>query len=131
MITDKPIRLDEYLTGELDPSCGGVVTFAGVVRSPNSGREVSGIFYDCYREMAEREIASVIREVRSVTGAKSIRVIHRVATVPVGEVSMLVAVRAAHRREAFEACQKIIDEVKRRVPIWKKERYVDSTARWL
>ena len=75
MITDKPIHLEEYLTGGFDPKCGAVVTFSGVVRSTNEGRKVTGIFYDCYREMAEAEIGRLIDDVVAECRVSSLRVV--------------------------------------------------------
>ncbi len=131
MITDKPIHLEEYLTGGFDPKCGAVVTFSGVVRSTNEGRKVTGIFYDCYREMAEAEIGRLIDDVVAECRVSSLRVVHRVGELTVGELSLLVLASSEHRREAFEATQRVIDEIKQRVPIWKKERYADAPAEWL
>jgi len=131
MITDEVIRPDEHFVGDFDPTCGGVVAFLGVVRSPSQGRDVVGIFYECYREMAQREIGLVIETVSKEYPVESIKVVHRIGEVAVGEVSLLVAVSAAHRREAFEATERVIDEIKDRVPIWKKERYADAAAKWL
>lgn len=131
MITDKPIHLEEHLTGGSDPKCGAVVTFSGVVRSTNEGRKVTGIFYDCYREMAEAEIGRLIDDVVAECRLSSLRVVHRVGELTVGELSLLVLASSEHRREAFEATQRVIDEIKQRVPIWKKERYADAPAEWL
>jgi molybdopterin synthase catalytic subunit len=131
MITDKPIRLEEHLTGDFDPNCGAVVTFSGVVRSINEGRRVTGIFYDCYHEMAEAEIGRLVEDIVAECGVRSLKVIHRVGELTVGELSLLVLASSEHRREAFEATQRVIDEIKRRVPIWKKERYADAPAEWL
>ena len=131
MITDKPIRLEEHLAGDFDPKCGAVVTFCGVVRSTNEGRSVTGIFYDCYQEMAEPEIGRVIDDVASECRVSNLRVVHRIGELAVGEPSLLVVACAEHRREAFEATQRVVDEIKRRVPIWKKERYADAPAEWL
>lgn len=130
MITEKPIRPEEH-TNDVDPECGAVVTFTGVVRSPNNGRPVASIFYDCYREMAEREIASVVDDIKTDWPVDTVKVVHRVGEVGVGDISLLVVVTAIHRREAFEAGRKTVDEIKRRVPIWKKERYDDTTTKWL
>jgi len=131
MITDKPIHLEEHLTGDFDPTCGAVVTFSGVVRSTNEGRAVTGIFYDCYREMAEAEIERLIADVMADCRVNSLKIVHRVGELTVGELSLLVMASSEHRREAFEATQRVIDEIKRRVPIWKKERYADAPAEWL
>lgn len=131
MITREPIRLEEHVAGEPDPTCGAVVVFTGVVRSPHAGRDVTGVSYECYEEMAERELASLLEELKAAHPVKELRVVHRIGELAVGEVSLLVIVTAAHRKEAFVAAAKTVDEIKRRVPIWKRERYVSGDSRWL
>jgi molybdopterin synthase catalytic subunit len=129
-ITEKPIDLSgapKQPNGE----CGAAVTFLGVVRSPNKGREVTGIVYECYREMAEVEVERIIADVKKSYAVSDVTVVHRIGRVGVGEISLLVVVWAAHRGEAFEASQSIVHELKRRVPIWKKELYGDATSQWV
>jgi len=113
-----------------EAGAGAVVTFEGVVRAKNEGRDVTAIYYDCYREMAEREIADIILETRRTYRVATVRIIHRIGEVAAGETSLLVIVAAAHRKDAFAACSYIVDTLKRRAPIWKKERYADNSARW-
>jgi molybdopterin synthase catalytic subunit len=131
MIVDGPIRPEDHLKEFQDPACGAVVTFTGVIRSSNGGRRVSHMFYDCYREMADRELAKLAEEIKSSNALEAVRVWHRIGRVDVGEVSLLVIVWAAHRRAAFEANEQIVDGIKKNVPIWKKECYTDGTAEWL
>ena len=130
-ISDRPIDPGDVVPDDVDPTSGAVVTFTGVVRNHNERRPVTGMFYECYGEMAEQEIASLIEDVRARFPVRSVLVRHRVGEIPVGDISLLVVVSSAHRRAAFDACQAIIDDVKRRVPIWKKEYYEDGTAKWL
>jgi molybdopterin synthase catalytic subunit len=131
MITREPIRLEKGIDGDLAPACGAVVTFAGVVRSPHDGREVTGVFYECYDEMAERELAGLVEELKADHPVTDVSIVHRVGELAVGEVSLRVVVTAPHRKDAFVAAAKAVDEIKRRVPIWKKERYVGDEIRWL
>lgn len=132
MITDKPIRMEDFLAGGADPEQGAVVVFAGVVRADEKdGRRVTSIHYDCYEEMARRELSDLVETVRGDTRVSGIRVVHRVGNVPAGDVSLLVVVTAGHRAEAYEANRRVVEEIKRRVPIWKKEIYDDESARWL
>jgi molybdopterin synthase catalytic subunit len=131
MILREPIRVDEFLSGAFDDKHGAVVVFTGVVRSQNDGREVKMIHYDAYPPLAEREIARVVAEAERAHAPCSARVAHRVGDVSAGEVSLIVVVRAPHRERAYAASQSIVDELKRRAPIWKKEFYADGTARWL
>lgn len=131
MITRVPIRVEDHLTHRAVPEFGGTVAFTGTIRSPNAGREVSSMYYDCYIDMAEQEIKRISDEARARRRLGAVEIIHRVGEVPVGEISLLVIVSAPHRREAFEACTEIVDDIKRRVPIWKKECYADDTAKWI
>jgi molybdopterin synthase catalytic subunit len=120
LITDKPINEVEARLGKLGGDVGGVVTFWGVVRDVEEGRKISSLEYTAYREMAEHQFNKILAEARKRWHLKRVRVIHRLGNIAVGEPSLLVRVEAAHRGEAFAATQFIIDELKRKVPIWKK-----------
>lgn len=130
-IVDEPIEAGAIVRERTPHSCGAQVVFAGVVRDHNEGRAVRGIYYDCYRDMAEREIACIIDEVRTELDVADVKVVHRVGELAVGEASLLVVAWSAHRSAAFQAVTRIVDEIKRRVPIWKKERYCDAGESWL
>jgi len=114
-----------------DAGSGAVATFRGVVRARNHDRDVVAIEYECYREMAEREMRGVVMDAAARFESSAIKVVHRTGTVRAGEASILVTVTAAHRAAAFDALRVVIDELKRRAPIWKKEHYADGTSRWL
>lgn len=132
MITDGPIAVNEVIVSAAGPEDGAVVVFTGVVRADEKdGRRVTRIHYDCYREMAEKELADVVATVAKGSGVSTLRAVHRVGDVPVGEVSLLVVSAAGHRTEAYEANRQVVEEIKRRVPIWKKEIYDDDTTAWL
>jgi len=118
-------------SGMAGARCGAVVTFRGVVRAQAGGREVVAIDYECYREMAEKEMRSVVSEAAARYGLESVYVAHRTGTVRAGETSVLVAVTSAHRSQAFDAIRAIVDALKQRVPIWKQERYADGSSRRL
>ncbi len=120
LITDKPINEAEAELGKMGGDVGGVVTFWGVVRDVEEGRKISSLEYTAYREMAEHQFNKIIADARKKWPLNRVRVIHRLGNVAVGEPSLLVRVEAAHRGEAFAAAQFIIDELKRKVPIWKK-----------
>ncbi|TAM60743.1 molybdenum cofactor biosynthesis protein MoaE [bacterium] len=113
--------------------CGAVVTMAGVVRdTSDDGRSVTGMEYEAYREMALRELEAIAREALRRWPACNIAMAHRVGTLRVGEASVVVAVGAPHRAEAFDACEYCIDELKARVEVWKREHYADGgDPRWL
>ncbi|MCK4773322.1 MAG: molybdenum cofactor biosynthesis protein MoaE [Candidatus Krumholzibacteria bacterium] len=132
MITKDPIRLDKELADVLDTDNGAVVVFTGVVRADAiEGRRVDRIHYDCYQEMAAGEMSLLIDQIRAESGVTSIRALHRVGDVPAGEISLLVVVTAGHRGEAYDASRKVVEEIKHRVPIWKKEIYDDGSSQWL
>lgn len=106
-----------------DPCCGAVVSFEGVVRNENGGKAVTGILYECFQPMAEKELKKIVEETRKKYPVGHICVAHRYGHLNVGEVSLALVVRSSHRKEAFAAAQYIIDHLKKRVPIWKKEYY--------
>jgi len=110
---------------------GGIVMFVGVVRSISRGKEVAKLSYDVYEEMALKVLEDVRREAMERFGVIDAFIIHRVGEVKVGEVSLVVIAADEHRANAFKAAAWIVDEVKRRVPIWKKEYYTDGTAKWI
>jgi molybdopterin synthase catalytic subunit len=129
-ITLRPLDLGALVRGVESPERGAVVTFVGVVRNHHAGRAVLLLEYSAYAPMAERVCDELVAEVEArwpVAAALA----HRVGELGVGEPAMAVAVAAAHRGPAFEACRHLVDEVKRRVPIWKREHYADGAAAWV
>src|SRR5437868_1701529 len=116
---------------ELDVETGATVLFLGTVRDVNDGREVTGIEYTAYRSMAERELASIVEEAAALADSNDIAVEHRLGELAIGECSVAVAVGHPHRGRAFEAARYVIEEVKQRVPIWKREQYEDGTREWV
>ncbi len=109
---------------------GGVVTFVGAVRNHHAGRAVLRLEYSAYGPMADLEFARIVEEAEARWPAR-VAAEHRVGTLEVGDVAVIVVAAAPHRDAAFEACRFVIEEVKRRVPIWKREHYVDGTAGWV
>ena len=110
---------------------GGVVSFVGAVREDaDDGRRVTALWYEAHESMAVREFETIANEARQKFGDVSIAIVHRIGELRVGEVSVAVLAAASHRGAAFEACRYAIDELKRRAPIWKKERYADGAAEW-
>lgn len=113
------------------PAAGGVVFFEGWIRDRNDGREVVGMRYEAYEPLAVKEGNRILEEAAARWPVLQARVVHRVGTLAVGDMAVWVGVACAHRREAFEACQYIIDELKQRVPIWKQEAYPEGETTWL
>ncbi len=130
-VTDQPIDLVKFLIEKPDLSCGAVASFMGVVRNHHQGKPVSRIYYDCYPAMADQQIQQIIEKVKQEYGVDDIRVVHRIGWLEVGEVAVAIAIGAAHRQEAFYACRQVIDQIKAKVPIWKKEVYADGTGEWV
>ncbi|GAA0719958.1 molybdenum cofactor biosynthesis protein MoaE [Dokdonella soli] len=112
-------------------AAGAYVSFEGWVRDHNDGRAVQRLDYQAYAPLAEHEGESVLAEVLARFRVREARCIHRVGALAIGDMAVWVGVSADHRDAAFAACRWIIDEVKRRVPIWKNEHYADGESGWL
>jgi molybdopterin synthase catalytic subunit len=105
-----------------DDSCGAIVSFIGFVRDHSSKGKVEGIFYEAYDEMLEEILKKIEREVFKNWNIKKFIAVHRTGYLQVGEISVVVGVSSEHRKEAFEACSYGIENIKKRCPIWKKEK---------
>jgi molybdopterin synthase catalytic subunit len=114
-----------------DPAHGGYASFEGWVRNHNEGLAVTRLEYQAYEALALREGERIIQEARERFGAARILCVHRTGSLQIGDVAVWVAASSAHRDEAFRACRYVIDEVKHRVPIWKKEHYVNGDSGWV
>jgi molybdopterin synthase catalytic subunit len=110
---------------------GASILFVGTVREMNEGRAVNGIEYAAYESMAVRELDTIVAEAASRFDTDDIVVEHRIGRLELGEASVAIAVAHPHRAEAYDASRFIIEELKRRVPIWKREEYVDGTREWV
>ncbi len=130
-VTKDPIDPCAVLARVGRPGDGAVAFFAGVVRDENEGRPVSGMEYEGYDEMARDELAGIVAEAAGRAGTQRIAAVHRLGRLAVGEVSVAIAVSAPHRAEAFAAARYIIEEIKKRLPVWKREHYLDREAKWL
>ena len=122
-VTDKPINLQELVDCVTDPEAGAIATFIGTTRNNNEGRKVIALDYEAYPEMAEKELTRLGEEARKKWQICRMAIVHRVGPVQITEPSVMIAVSAAHREAAFAACRFAIEEIKRTVPIWKKEVY--------
>ncbi len=130
-VTTAPIDPAEVLTRIGTDEDGAVVLFLGVVRCRNEGRVVDGMTYEGYREMAGEQLARIASEAAAIAASDELVAVHRLGNLAIGDVSVAVAVSSPHRRDAFDAARYVIDEIKRRLPIWKREHYRDGDARWL
>ena len=114
-----------------NPGAGGVCTFEGRVRNENDGRRVKRLEYEAYEPLAIKEGNKVLAEARERFPYLDARCVHRTGLLEIGDLAVWVGVASAHRDEAFKACRYIIDELKNRLPIWKKEHYVDGDSGWV
>lgn len=126
-----PIDTEAERRRVLDPACGGYASFEGWVRDHNEGQQVQHLEYEAFELLAAREGERIIAEAVLRFGVEHASCVHRVGDLMLGEMAVWVGVSARHRQEAFLACRYIIDEVKHRVPIWKKEHYVNGDSGWV
>ncbi len=129
-ITDEPLSLADAVERVRAPSAGAVLTFSGVVRDSHRGQRVTGIDYHAYREMAQQELDRIEADALERFPEIRIHIAHRLGLLDVGEESVVIAVASPHRAEGFDALRFAIEEIKSRVPIWKKELYPDGHA-WI
>jgi molybdopterin synthase catalytic subunit len=130
-LTRSPISLDALLDEVSAPERGGTCLFLGTVRNGPDEQGVTAIEYSAYEEMVEVEFGRLLADAGQRWPDTRIAVRHRLGVIPPGEASIAIAAAAPHRAEAFAACRFVIEEVKRRVPVWKKELRVDGTATWV
>jgi len=114
-----------------DDAAGAYVAFEGWVRNHNEGREVRRLEYEAYESLGVKEGERIIAEAGQRFGGASVYCVHRLGPLEIGDIAVIVGVSTPHRGEAFDACRYVIDEVKHRVPIWKKEYYVDGDSGWV
>jgi molybdopterin synthase catalytic subunit len=122
----EPIGLDELLAAVSHPGAGGIATFLGVVRDVNDGRSVTLLEYEAYGSMAEAEIERILGELATEIPGVRVAAVHRVGALRVGDAAVACAASAPHRSEAFAACRLLIDRIKARLPIWKREHGPDG-----
>lgn len=130
-IVHEPIVIDELMQLVASPECGASAAFVGTVRSTNDGREVSGIEYSAYAEMAELEMMEILAEAGASFGLHSAIAFHRVGKLVVGDTSIAVAVSHGHRGPAMDALRYIVDQTKARAPVWKLQEYADGSQEWV
>ncbi|MGI8469792.1 MAG: molybdenum cofactor biosynthesis protein MoaE [Pyrinomonadaceae bacterium] len=129
-LTIKPLDVGAIARRVVPANCGATVTLDGYVRQFTKGRETKYLVYEAYEPMALKEIEKLIAKAREQFEVSSIGIIHRLGKLEIGETSVVVSVAAPHRRAAFEACEWLIKELKRTIPIWKKEVYRDGET-WI
>ncbi len=130
-LTREPLDAAALSASVAGEGLGGAAAFIGTVRRSAEDGDVVGIEYSAYEAMAEAEFARILAEAAQRWATARVVVRHRLGRVPTGEASVVVVAAAPHRAEAFAACRFVIDETKRRVPIWKKEHLATGQARWV
>jgi molybdopterin synthase catalytic subunit len=125
-VTDRELSLEQVAAKVRHPSMGAVVVFVGTVRDTSKGRKVLYLEYEAYKEMAERKLAEIGEDIRNRWGLERVAITHRVGHLELGEASVVIAVAAPHRAQAFEACRHAIERIKTTVPLWKKEVWEDG-----
>jgi molybdopterin synthase catalytic subunit len=129
-ITTEALDVEKHSAACAVRTTGAVVSFAGVVRDHDEGRGVTELEYVAHPSAAER-LADVADEIAALPGVEHVAVSHRTGVLAIGDVALAAAVSAAHRAEAFAACGRLVDEVKARVPIWKRQRFSDGSEEWV
>ncbi len=129
-VTDAPLDLAAHEQAVADPAAGAVVSFAGVVRDHDGGRTVTLLEYESHPS-AEAVLKEVAAEIAADPQVRAVAVSHRVGVLRIGDVALAAAVSTAHRAQAFDACARLVDEVKARLPVWKRQAFADGTEEWV
>jgi molybdopterin synthase catalytic subunit len=125
-LTTDPVSVESVARRIISSDCGATVTLDGYVRQFTKGRETLYLIYEAYEEMALKEMKKLIDAAREEFEISHAGIVHRLGRLDIGETSVVISVAAPHRKAAFEACEWLIRELKRTVPIWKKEVYADG-----
>ena len=129
-IRDTPLSVDEVLRAVGDRAAGGTALFVGTVRDEDHERPVTRLSYSAHPS-AERELREVMGKVAADFPVRALAAVHRVGDLEIGDLAVVVAVACPHRAEAFEACRRLIDDLKSQVPIWKHQLFTDGSAEWV
>ena len=125
-LTTNPIDITSVARRVVPPECGATVTLDGYVRKFTKGRETLHLFYEAYEPMALKEMEKLVERAKRDFEISTVGIVHRLGKLEIGETSIIISVAAPHRKAAFAACEWLIRELKRTVPIWKKEVYADG-----
>jgi molybdopterin synthase catalytic subunit len=129
-VTETPIDVARLTAAVDGPASGAVVSFAGVVRNHDAGRPVTSIEYSAH-PTAAAVLARLVAEVAAASEAEAVAVAHRVGPLAIGDAALVVAVAGVHRAEAFATAMELVDEVKRQLPVWKRQIFPDGTDEWV
>jgi molybdopterin synthase catalytic subunit len=129
-VRDAALSVDEVLDAVSDDAAGGTVVFVGTVREEDGGRAVAELGYEAHSSV-ETVLRSVAENVAADFPVRGLAAVHRIGDLAIGDIAVVVAVSCPHRGEAFEACRRLIDDLKATVPIWKHQRFADGTDEWV
>ena len=130
VITDAPVHIQQLSKLVANPHSGAVVTFCGDVRDHDGGKEVASLLYEIHPSAPE-QIKLITQSIMGRFEIEKVAVAHRYGDIAIGETAFAVAVSAAHRQAAFDACAAIVDEVKAKLPIWKHQKFTDGSDEWV
>lgn len=130
-LTREPIDVERLRRAAARPDCGAIVVFLGTSRDHHEGRRVTRLEYEGYETMAIAALGRIEREACAKFEIRTCRIVHRLGDVPLAEASVAVVIAAAHRAPAFDACRWAMDDLKRTVPIWKKEFFAEGGDAWV
>lgn len=129
-IRDAPLSLDEVYAAVSDPTAGGICVFVGTVRDHDDGQAVSALGYSCHPTAIAR-LRDVAERIAGECDVVALAGVHRVGDLDIGDLAVVVGASAAHRADAFEACRRLIDELKTDVPVWKHQTFASGDAEWV
>ena len=130
LVSDQPLSLDACFGAVRDPACGGIALFVGTIRNHNKGEAVERLEFDAYAPMAIKEMRKICEAAAATHALKRVALHHRTGALAIGDIAVIVAVATHHRAAAFAGCEEIIDELKKHVPIWKKE-FLEGGGYWV
>jgi molybdopterin synthase catalytic subunit len=130
-ITTDPLDPAAVLREVEQPAHGAAILFVGTVREVNDGRPVDGMEYTAYVPMAEKEMGAIAKEANEKFSGSFVVIVHRIGQLAIGDASVAIATANAHRDSAYQASRYVIEQLKARVPIWKREHYTDGTREWI
>ncbi|WP_281292209.1 molybdenum cofactor biosynthesis protein MoaE [Actinomadura decatromicini] len=129
-VRDTPLSMDEAYAAVADPGAGGIAVFVGAVRDHDHARAVSALSYSAH-PTAERRLRAIMEKVAADHPVIGLAAVHRVGDLRVGDLAVVVAASSAHRADAFDACRRLIDDLKEHVPIWKHQTFADGGDEWV
>ena len=129
-IRDTPLSLDEVYAAVSDPSAGGICVFVGTVRDHDGGQAVSALGYSSHPTAVDR-LRDVAERIAGECDVVALAGVHRIGDLDIGDLAVVVGASAAHRADAFEACRRLIDELKTDVPVWKQQTFASGDAEWV